>query len=149
MSFKSTLLSTTMVSLLAGASLAVSAQAAPGEIEMTDAVSTASVLPDAQTDGGGSCNPCAAKACNPCNPCAAKACNPCNPCAAKACNPCNPCAAKACNPCNPCAAKACNPCNPCAAKAKNPCGSGSCNPEAQAAIGMLPSAMALPDRFRL
>jgi len=91
-----------------------------------------------------SCNPCAAKKCNPCaakcNPCAAKKCNPCaakcNPCAAKCnpcaakkkkCNPCggcNPCAAKKCNPCggcNPCAAAKCGACNPCAASNVNPC----------------------------
>ena len=128
MSFKSKLLSTTIVSFLASAGVAVSAQAAPGDIELADAVSATLVLADTWADGGGSCNPCAAKACNPCNPCAAKACNP----------------------CNPCAAKACNPCNPCAAKAKNPCGGGSCNPDARTQNGKDRSLeMAVPHRFTL
>ncbi|MDF1750952.1 MAG: hypothetical protein P1V34_18980 [Alphaproteobacteria bacterium] len=121
MSFKSHLLSTTVVSLMAGAAFAIGAQAASSDMGMADAVSAPSVMADAVPQGGG--------ACNPCNPCAA----------AKACNPCNPCAAaKACNPCNPCAAKnACNPCNPCAAK-KNPCGSGADNPYGpQATIDMM------------
>lgn len=114
MSFKNNLLSTTVVSILAGASLATTTAAQAAEPELADAVSAAEINSPEALQGGGSCNPCnpCEAACNPCNPCAA-ACNPCNPCAA-ACNPCNPCAA-ACNPCNPCAAAndPCNPCNPC------------------------------------
>ncbi len=121
-SYKTTLLSTTVVSAFVGAGIAFGGAVA----------SSATGYAAAPTHGASKLLPTAkprsrpielAAKCNPCNPCAAKkACNPCNPCAAKkkACNPCNPCAAKkkACNPCNPCAAK--NPCNPC-----NPCGGTS------------------------
>ncbi len=113
MSFKTYLLSTSAVSLMAVASLVTTGHAGSGEIELADAVSAEHVSIDAQMDGGGSCNPCAAKACNPCNPCAA---NPCNPCAGGALKVSASCVVPSVK------AKAYNPCNPCAANPSNPCG---------------------------
>ena len=107
-SHKTKLLSSTVMPLVLGASLAAGGAMAATSDSQDLTNPTAVAKPASDLIRLAAC-----KACNPCNPCAAKkACNPCNPCAAKkACNPCNPCAAKkACNPCNPC--------NPCAAKKK-------------------------------
>ncbi len=153
---KSKLLSTTVIQLFLGATLATA-----GTIALADMVFAASSnLPSnpaatpkpaksevqmAACAPKKKCNPCAAKkACGACNPCGAKkACNPCG--AKKACGACNPCGAKkACGACNPCGgasaaysqkcmvprlmkAALCNPCG--AKKACNPCGAKkACNP---------------------
>ena len=101
MSFRSKLLSSTVVPIAIGVGVVAMSINPPAQAASSIQVAAYH----------NPCNPCAAaNPCNPCNPCAAKLLvNPCNPCAAA--NPCNPCAAA--NPCNPCAAA--NPCNPCAA----------------------------------
>lgn len=148
MSKKYKLLSSTVIPVVLGISVAVAATgqaatnapAAKNPTAVPHAVASSSM----QLAACNPCNPCAAKKacnpCNPCNPCAAAACSPCNPC-----NPCNPCAAGACGPASDCVvpglASACNPCNPCAAKkAGNPC--NPCNPCGAAAAPELSAAEA-------
>ena len=121
---KQTLLSSTVLHLFLGASVAAGAAVALADMSFARGGSQARSLENPAAVAKPQTGAVKLAACKACNPCAAKkGCGACNPCAAKkACNPCNPCAAKkgcgACNPCSPCGAKgacgACNPCNPCA-----------------------------------